>query len=626
MAKRIVNILLTALMLFFMLTTYLSGALLLAVGVGYGTALKNNPDSVANYTRTSSFRRTTGEYMDALYRAVSGDEPLTLPYDDDVAFFAYGLDTNRVYCSDGAVFDIPSFDEKYMNSPSYIYYLKYSSASFRGNDKASGVTETFDYSYTDAAAAVFGNDVRYYADAAIILAAEPPAYGLRGYAYSRTEFFLLKNGAQVLFVAAGLFLTSLAVLLTARTRRRMIERSLAAGWSWIFAEIKLAAVAVLVWKLAGFLIRGETSAFWALTAAAVLPLAYLIYCGIRYENGGFFRVSLIGRAYALVRDLYDTVAPVSTPLRRFRRRAAALMVFGIALPALFFVLADVLVGLEAVRISAAVVLVVDSVVAVLLFRRYGKLVNDVGALTRLTSVFEQGGRLPETDVPKNDDIRRLADNLRRYDESVDAAAERKIQEASLRMQQVYESVDEIKAQLGTLCEMLGDGASPEAAGQARSILEMADDMQRELLSESMLNAPVLKRMDLLAAMDEVLNAKIAEFSAARLRVRSRLPDPPAYITADYAHIRAALDILFTNTSLYAQAGTEVEITLEKDGQNWVYTVENEESPYAYAGAAGAALAARLNMAREYVSLNGGTLAQESDNGRNTVIMRLPAAR
>ncbi len=142
----------------------------------------------------------------------------------------------------------------------------------------------------------------------------------------------------------------------------------------------------------------------------------------------------------------------------------------------------------------------------------------------------------------------------------------------------------------------------------------------------MLNAPVLKRMDLLAAMDEVLNAKIAEFSAARLRIRSRLPDPPAYITADYAHIRAALDILFTNTSLYAQAGTEVEITLEKDGQNWVYTVENEESPYAYAGAAGAALAARLNMAREYVSLNGGTLAQESDNGRNTVIMRLPAAR
>ena len=78
--------------------------------------------------------------------------------------------------------------------------------------------------------------------------------------------------------------------------------------------------------------------------------------------------------------------------------------------------------------------------------------------------------------------------------------------------------------------------------------------------------------------------------------------------------------------MYAQAGTQVDISLRKDGQNWIYTIENEESPYAYAGAASADLSTGLTMAREYISINGGSLSQLSDNGRYSVTLKLPAAR
>lgn len=627
MAKRLRNAASMALILFLMVMTYISGSLFVLVGFGYLSAVRKNPDNASDYTKTSSFRSVTAEYMDAFYEAVSGDGKLKLPYRDDIAVFAYGLDTNKVYCSDNTVFDMPTFDEKYMNSKSYIYYLKYSSGHFRGNSKASGVTETFEYSYTDAAHDVFGNEQKYYADAAIILAVAPPDYGLNGYSYSRVEFMLLNEGALLLFICLGMFLVSFSLMLSVGRRRRNIDRLVANMSSWVYCEFKIAFIAVVVWFLIGNLVKGNMPAFCTLFVLSAVPVLYFSYCRARYGNRNFFSLSLCVNGYNLVKELYDTVAPVSDPQIRFRRRSFALMTFGIIFPVLFFVLTDIVLGLEAVRISIAVYIVLFIVIEIFIFKRYGKLLNDVCNLTSLTSVFALGGRLPETELDKGDDLKALVDNIRHYDEAVNAAAEMKFKKSNKRLQGISASVDEIKVQIASLQEMLSEqNADSEIMNQIRQVTLLTDEIQAKLMRDTPIAAPVLKRMDLLDAMDEVLNAKIAEFSAARLKIHADIPDPPAYITADYVHIKAALDILFTNTAMYAQAGTQVDISLKKDGQNWIYTIENEESPYAYAGAASADLSTGLTMAREYISINGGSLSQLSDNGRYSVTLKLPAAR
>ena len=629
MTKRVYNIIITSLMLLLLLATYVSGALLALVGIGYVSAIKNNPDSVADYTKTASFRRVTGEYMDALYASVTGDEPLKMPYDDDIAFFAYGLDTNRVYCSDKTLSDMPSFEGHYMDSEAYPYYLRYSYGKFRGNSKASGVAESFEYIYTDAASTVFNNEQKYYSDAAMVIAVLPPDYGLTGYSYSRVEFALLKNGAQILFIALGIFLICLSALLSIPRRRRQVDKLIASIFTGVFCEIKLGAVALVVWFALGHLVRGNLAAFTTLSVLTLIPCAYITYCCARYQRGKFFKMSLLDIGYSLAKELYDTVAPVSEPRVRFRRRAITLMVFGVVFPVLFFILADVVFGLQAVRISIGVYVILFCLVEIYLFRCYGKLLNDVCNLTSLTSVFALGARLPETNFKENDDIRQLADNISHFDDAVDAAAEMKFRKSSKHFHEMSASLEEMKMQIDILQDMISDLDEESTAhirSRARHIASLMDEMQTRLLQDTPIAAPVLKRIDLLDVMDDVLNAKIAEFSAARLKLKVDIPDPPAYITADYAHIKSALDILFTNTAMYAASGTEVEISLKKDGQNWVYTVENDESPYAHSGTAGSAISTGLTMAREYISINGGTLTKRSENGRYSVTVSLPAAR
>ena len=629
MAKRIMNTIATALLLCVLAATYVSGSMLVLVGAGYVNAVKNNPDSVGDYTKTATFRRVTGEYMDALYAAVSGEEVLSLPYRDEIAFFAYGLDTNMVYCSDQTIFDMPTFDSKYMDSDSYIYYLKYSSGNFRGNDKASGVTESFEYSYTDAANAVFGNEQKYYSDAAMIIAVLPPDYGLSGYTYSRIEFALLKNGPQLLFVTAGVFLVCLSVLMSVNVRRRAIERFIAKVYSWIFFEFKLAVLAFIIWKALGLYVCGQRNAFWVVIVLTLVPVFYVAYCGIRYRQGKFFKVSLFVFAYNLARELFDAVAPVSDPQIRFRRRAAALLAFGIVLPVMFFVLTNILFGAEGVRLTAGIYIALFIAVFVFVFLRYGRLLNDVCNLTSLTSVFALGGKLPQTKFEKNNDVYLLAKNVSEFDKAVDAAAEMKFRKSSKRFLEMSDALDEIKMQMDILSELAEnskDETAEEAQARIKHIYGLMDDMQSSLLEEKPISAPVLKRIDLLDVMDDVLNTKIAQFSAAMLKIKVDIPDPPAYITADYTQIRSAFDILFTNTAMYAASGTNVEISLRKDGQNWIYTIVNDEDLVPASPASGVAISTGLTVASEFVSINGGKLTKSSEGGKFTVSLSFPAAR
>jgi hypothetical protein len=50
-----------ALVLLFMLITYISGSIALLLGIGYYTAFRNNGLDITDYTQTGSFRRITRE-------------------------------------------------------------------------------------------------------------------------------------------------------------------------------------------------------------------------------------------------------------------------------------------------------------------------------------------------------------------------------------------------------------------------------------------------------------------------------------------------------------------------------------------------------------------------------------
>ena len=629
MAKKVMKFIATALLLCVLAATYISGSMLVLVGAGYVKAVKENPDNVSDYTKTASFRHVTGEYMDALYAAVSSGENLVLPYDDEIAFFAYGLDTNMVFCSDKTVYDMPTFDSRYLESDSYIYYLKYSSGNYRGNDKASGVTESFEYSYTDATNAVFGNEQKYYSDAAMIIAVLPPSYGLSGYAYSRVEFTLLKNGPQLLFVMAGVFLVCLSALMSGKANRRTIEKFIAKVYSWIFFEVKLGVLIFVIWKIIGLFVTGQRNACLVMFVLTVTPIMYIAYCGIRYRQGKFFKVSLFVFGYNLARELFDAVAPVGDPQLRFRRRAAALLSFGIALPILFYVLTNLLFGAEGVRVTIGVYIALFIAVFVFIFVRYGKLLNDVCNLTRLTSVFALGEKLPAVKFEKNNDIRQLAENISHFDKAVDAAADMKSRKSSKKLLEMSDTLDELKIQMDIIrssVEALEGNALEDAQGGLKNVYDLVEKMQTSLLEETPVVAPVLKRIDLLDVMDDVLNTKIAQFSAAKLKIKVDIPDPPAYITADYAHIRNVLDILFTNTVMHAASGTNVEISLKKDGQSWIYTISNAEDLFPISPSAGAAISTGLTDAEEFVTINGGTITKNSEDGKFTVTLKFPAAR
>ena len=57
-----------ALVLLFMLITYISGSIALLLGIGYYTAFRNNGLDITDYTQTGSFRRITREILTYIRR------------------------------------------------------------------------------------------------------------------------------------------------------------------------------------------------------------------------------------------------------------------------------------------------------------------------------------------------------------------------------------------------------------------------------------------------------------------------------------------------------------------------------------------------------------------------------
>ncbi len=616
----------TAFVLLFMLFTYISASSIILIGLGYSSALKNNEGDVLDYTATSTFRRVTLENFDSLYAAVTSDGDVSFRYDDELVYFAYSAGTGLTLCSDPEVYDVPTFESLYLDNASYPYYCRYSAGTYKGESSASGESVAFEVPYERSGTEIFDGEQRNYGDTVIILAVLEPRAALEGYGYARIEFTLLKNGMHYLFAATGAFLVAMSVVLSGGSARRRIERAISSAVSWVYIEFKLAVIALAVW-----LIYGQTgrigARFFIIVLALGIPLLYIIKCNAQYAPRTFFKKSLCYDLYLYLKSIYDRVVPVMPLQIKVRRQVLTLFIFGFALPFALFFASDAFLGLAVVRILIPFYILYFGVVFALFFKGYSSLVNDISELTRFSSAITIGDRLPDIKLDEKDDLYELKTNISKIDESISAAADLKFRQSNKKLSEILSSLSELKEQSGLLKELAGDTGqnNPEILAISKRIASISDKMTDTIMLDSPVTAPVLKRIDFLALLDEVMNSKLPELSAAQLKVHAKLPPPPAFITADMSHIRAALDILLSNLAMYALSGSDVEMVLRKEGQVWRFIIVNIESPYACSDNASVALATGLSLAKEYLALNGGRLEHTSDGNKFGVSFVLPVA-
>jgi signal transduction histidine kinase len=550
------------------------------------------------------------------------------PYGDELAYFAYSSDTGITTCSDPEVYDVPAFEGLYLNNKSYIYYCKYTAGAFRGASSASGKAIEFEVPYENSATELFDGRQRDYPGTVLIIAVAKPKYSFEGYGYSRLEFLLLKNGVQYLFVAIGFFLVSFAVAMYGGGARRRLEKYISTVVSWIYFEIKLAALILAVYLVSGASSKIDER-FLTYVFCLALPVFYILSCNARYAPRSFFKKSLFYDLFKFLKSIYDDVVPVMPLQVKLRKQILAMFIYGFVLPIVLFFVCDALFGLSAVRIMIPFYILYFGFISALFLRKYTLLVNDISELTRFSSALPLGDRIPGIELNEKDDLYELKSNISKIDESIAAAADLMFCQSNKKMAELLQSINELKEQTALLKDFASPSGEPRGAEELASISKrisaISDKMQDAIMLESPVSAPVLKRIDFLFLLDEVMNDKFAEISAAQLRIHAKLPPPPAYITADMAHIRAALDILFSNLALYALSNSDVELIFKKEGQVWRFIMVNAISPYARSEKSNMTLATGLSLAKEYLALNGGRLEYTSDGNKFGVTFVFPVA-
>ncbi len=608
-----------------MLAAYVTAGGLVLLAAGTTAATVENRRNVTDYTKTLAFRQTTRDYFDALYRAVTTDTPLELPYGDGIAYFAYGMETNRVYCSDPLVKDLPSFEETYTPGESYIYVCRYSSDVFRGACAVTGETETFTYTYAQAATTVFDGVIRNYTDAVIVIAVPAPeGFAFAGYGYALVQFFVLQKGVMYAVLLLGVFLASLALVILCGQTKQRIERALSRAVAWVYAEVKLAILALSLWAVA----RVWT---WLPDERMVLtlffllgPVVYLLYCNIRYYGtAGFFRNSLVSDFLSLMQWIISVVVPVSPLQIQLRTRAIRYFLFCFVFPIIAFFLCDLVLGPRGLWLMIPFYMIWFLVMFVLFFRRYAMLVNDVTELERLTALLPMGEALPETLPTANGELALLTRNISEIDRAVEERAQEKFAAANQRLASMSGQILELREQILALAAQENN---PEQAEKLRRLAENAESLYETSVWHRTMVAPVLKRMDLLPLIDSVINAKLPQLIAAQVTVKVKLPPPPVYITADGDQIASALDILLEDLAKYTLSGSRVELEIRREGMMWRFILIYTVSPAATAEHGEAESSVGLTLAGEYLALNGGSLEYTKTESRFGVSFLLPAAR
>lgn len=620
--KDVLKGLTTALVLLFMLCAYLTGGAGILTGLSYAEAKVNNPDMPANYTQTHAFRSEVGRMLDSLYTAVTANKVVSLPSPKEAAYYAFGLSTNRVSVSDENALDLRTFEDVYKNSPSYSFYVSYSAGVFKGFIRQNGQVTPFEIPYSESAGALFDTQ-RDYPGAVLALALLEPQLGISGLNLAKLEFLLLENGITYLIFLCGLFFVSLSIVFSASPVRRRISKTVANGVAWIYWEIRLPLLlAAFYWVLYDF--------SWPLSyltlvklLAVVGPVLYLFACRGLYSKRSFFSPSLFGTLFSQIRRLYDGIYPILPLQIKLRQRILLLFILGLVLPFSLFFLIDAFMSLALVRLLIPFYLLYFGVLLALFVRHYGTLVNGVSELIRYSALLPKGGKPPANPFAKGDDLYELADNMSRMEDAIAASTEKTFAEANSRLAEVAQSLEELKEQFSMLSATAeAEECNPEETiSLVRRMQAVAERMTKALAQGSPINAPVLKRMDLLAALDDVMNARLVELSAAKLKIDSVLPPPPAFITADMNHIRAALDILICNLAKHALSDSVVQLALKEKDAFWHLTIVNETEKTRDA----VRTPGGLLLAEEYLNLNGGKLEIMAAEERFGVSVVLPRA-
>lgn len=603
-----------------MCAAYFSAAALILTGVGYAGAYTRSA-AISDYTGTPAFKEASLKTLDALYLAVTAEEAAPPELPSGSVWFAFSLAANRVLCSDGKISDVPGFEEGYLNGEGMRYVCRVSGGTFTVENRAAG-TKT-EYAFSESAA-LFGGETRRYDDCVLIFALPDVPMGFTGFRLAKWELFALKNGPLYAFVLAGVLMVSLAVLASGGARRRRIERFAASGVMWMYFEFKLAALAAAAWYTA------SASALMPLLARILLidlPLLGLLGCNARYYPKTFFRQSLCRDVAAAVRGFYDSLLPVLPMQVKLKKRLSTLAIFGFAVPIALFFLTDLLIGADGLRLVLPFYIFYLAGAVYLFARHYVELCNGVSDLIRGSAMLPLGAAVPDFGFEEGDDLYPLARNLSESDKSAAAAADRMFLQTNKKLAELKTAAGELRDMISVLeITVKSSEDDPELAAQVRSIADRAENFTKILAAEAPLSPPVLKRCDLLTILDEVVNEHLPELSAARLSIRARLPQPPAYITADPSQIRAMLGIIFDNLAKYSLSGSRVELSVRLDSEQWIFemtnTVNTAGSP---ADVKLMPSSTGLIRAREYVELNGGTFSREMSGEFFRVSFTLPAA-
>lgn len=628
--RRLIQAFSYSVVLFFMLLSWVSSALCCILGCGYLSAQLENRTTVSNYTQTAVFRRTLRKTFDTLYEAaISGLSPTDLP--NGTAYFVYVWNTNRSFCSEPEIMDVPSFEAAFSANESLVCFCRYSSGTYRGSTFVSGQAVPFEYSVFNAAGELFDGTAHSYDNVAILVAVrQPTRIALDGFGASLLEWYLLQNGLSALFVTFGVFLLALSVVLANGSRRRRIDRRIFDLVSWLYLELRLAALlAVIVicvrcWSFPPSFLTTASLTF------LLLPSLYVLRCSVRYRgNTSFFTHSAIAQLIAFVRRQLDLVLPITRVQRDLRLQALRLLLFGLCFPMLLFFLADLLIGLPVVRLMLPFYLVYFAFLFALFYRRYASLVNSISELERFSAVLPLGEQLPEHSLPESDPLYPLSKHLSNVDQAVQARAELMFSRSFKKFTHLSDSISAAKEQLRLLKMITSDTSSAET-NQAeiclRRLSQLIDDMQDTVLQDMPVTAPVMKRMDLLAVLDEVANAHMPEIIAAQLFIKKQIPSSPVLITADPRHMYVVLNILYGNLAMYALAGSTADLRIFREGDCWRLVLVNRFASSNGADGSAAKFSTGLTLAREYLALNGGTLEYSANDNRFGVSFTLPAAR
>lgn len=625
--RRLLRAISYSLVLFFLLLSWVSGALCCVLGCGYFSAQLDNRTDVSDYTQTAIFRRTLRETFDTLYEtAVSGQAPTNLP--DGTAYFVYSLHTNRSFCSEPNIADIPSFEASFSDNESIVCFCRYTSGTYRGTSFVTGEAVSFEYSSFNAATELFDGTAHSYEDVAILVAVRQPTHmTMDGFGASLLEWYLLQNGLPALFVLIGIFLLSLSVVLANGSRRRRIERRISDLVSWLYLEVRLAlllAVSVICVRCWSFPPSFPTTV--SLTFL-LLPALYVLRCSVRYRgNTPFFTHSAIAQLIRFIRAQLDLVLPITRVQRDLRLQAVRLLLFGLCLPMLLFFLVDLLIGVSVVRLLLPFYLLYFAVLLGLFYRRYASLANGISELERLSAVLPLGEQVPDHSLSESDPLYPLATHLNQVDQAVQARAEWMLSRSLKKFTRISDSISAMKEQLRLLESAMPDASATEAGICLRRLSQLADEMQDTVLHDMPVTAPVMKRMDLLAALDEVAHARMPEIIAAQITFEKQLPPAPVLITADPRHIHAVLDILYGNLAMYALAGSTADLRIFREADCWRFVLVNRFASSGDADSSAAKCSTGLTLAREYLALNGGSLESSINGNCFGVSFTLPAAR